>query len=363
MKVLLLAGGTGGHLSPALALAQKLKEESTNFFILSTARATDKTFAAQSDAIWMCVDVKPFTPLWRWLSPSFTLKQGKAFARIWRALRRLRPDVVVGFGSYLSAIGVPMSRMLRIPVILHEQNVIPGKANRWLAPWVSGMAVSFSETKRYFSRRLMVEVTGNPLRWKAGSISRQEARSYFRFDDIRPVLLVMGGSQGSQAINRIVLSMWRQVSPQDRYHIQVLHITGFEESQYAQELYRELGMEARVFSFLKEMPAAYAAATLAIGRAGATAIAEMVAAQVPAILIPYPYAGGHQRANALWMEQAGGALAIEQDHLTPQRLWQEIAVLLSASSDRLVRMRVALTAHKDGTAVDKLRALMERVAG
>ena len=373
MKTLLVAGGSGGHLTPAVALAENLQAQGP-CLILSTERPMDRIFAASSPVEWVTVDLKKFTPLWRWLSPPYLVHQGRALRRIWSVVRQTRPDIVVGFGGYLSAAGIAVAKAAGLPAVIHEQNLLPGRANRWLALLADAVAVSFPETRQHLSGGPKVEVTGNPLRPSFGQVGFKQARGAFGFDLERPVLLVMGGSQGSQAINGLILAMWENQPLEKRNQVQVLHLTGTQEASRTEAAYRRLGLEARVYPFFHEMDLAFAAATLAVSRAGATTITEMIALQVPAILIPYPHAGSHQRANARWIEERSGAVVleeaplrgtsldrnVEEEGLTPQRLWEKVQEILF-SPQRIAQMRQALGSCADGSAVDRLGNLVRRL--
>ncbi len=365
MRTVLVAGGSGGHLIPALTLAEHLKGRAS-CFLLTTSRPVESVLLRQAQdertpLQWKRVDLKRFTPVWRWLWPGYLIHQLKAVRQIRLILQEFRPDVVVGFGGYLSAAGVFIARRSRIPTVLHEQNLLPGSANRWFASLTDTVAVSFPQTKDFLSRRARVEVTGNPIRPHLKQADPQQARRFFGFDDRRPVLVIMGGSQGSQAINRLTLRMWEGASVPEQQEIQVIHLAGPAEISSIEERYHRRGIEARVYGFLQEMEMAYAAAGMAISRAGATSIAEMTALQVPAILIPYPHAGGHQLANARWMESCGGALVCEEAGLTPAALWEKVSAFLKRP-DRLAQMRAALQAQSDGSAVERLARVVEKAA-
>lgn len=359
MKALIVAGGSGGHLIPALTLARRLRRWGA-CVILSTTRPVDQTLRDGSELKWIAVDLDRFTPLRRWLFPPYAFGQVRALRRVWKAVRRFRPDIVIGFGGYLSAVGVFTARLSGFPTLVHEQNFLPGQANRWLAPYADAVAVSFPETQKYLSPRARVEVTGNPIPHERGSISFEEARAHFGFDRERPLLLVVGGSQGSRFINAVTLKMWEGFLPSERGRFQVLHLAGPEASSVS-EAYRRMGMSAKVYPFMREMDAAYTAATAAISRAGATTIAQMCAFQLPALLIPYPYAGGHQRANARWMESLGAAVVLEEKQLKADTLRREVGVLVD-NPQRLARMREVLAVRSDGSAVDRLETLVRRLA-
>jgi UDP-N-acetylglucosamine--N-acetylmuramyl-(pentapeptide) pyrophosphoryl-undecaprenol N-acetylglucosamine transferase len=362
MNVLLVAGGSGGHLVPAMALADHLRPDS-RCFLMSTRRPVDQILWAEGSRTlqWETVGLQPFTPVWRWFSPPYVARQLRAAAQIRSVIRRSQPDVVVGFGGYLSAVGVIAARGEGIPCVIHEQNVIPGRANRWLSRVADAVAVSFPETVRFLPKNASVETTGNPLRLRAGALGAAEPRAEFGLNAEQPVLLVMGGSQGSQTVNKTVAQMWRRTPARLRDRVQVIHLAGAHGVSEVEQAYRRLGMPAKVFPFLHRMELALSVATLAISRAGATGIAEMAAMGVPSILIPYPHAGRHQRANAQWAREIGGAIMLEERELSPDRLRFEMERLLF-DPERLERMRRALQSHSDGAAAQRLGDLVRKIA-
>lgn len=364
MKVVLVAGGSGGHLVPALALAEDLRGGgSDQCWMMSTRRPVDELMGSgmEAEGSWSSVDLKRFTPLWRWLNPLFVSGQVRSMGEIGKILGRIRPDVVVGFGGYLTAAAVVSARARGIPTVIHEQNVLPGRANRWLARWSDAVAVSFPQTLTHLPRNARSRLTGNPIRARPQGWTRGKGCALFGFDAARPVVLAMGGSQGSRAVNRLILEVWEGISGGERAALQVLHLTGPAGFEEVRSRYRDLKMTARVIPFLKEMPAALSAATLAVSRAGATAICEMTAFGVPALLIPYPHAGAHQTANARWMSSVGGAVVLEERRTGPGELWKELRGLL-ADEGRRGRMQESLQTHADGSAASRLGAFVREVA-
>jgi len=349
---------------PAMALAEHLQSED-RCFLVSTRRPVDQILSADGSRSvkWETVGLQPFLPVRRWFSAGYLSCQFQAAGKVRSIIQQVRPDVVVGFGGYLSAVGVMAARGAGIPTVIHEQNVLPGRANRWLARVADAVAVSFPETGRYLPKRTAVETTGNPLRIQAGGVTAEKARAELGLDPKRPLLLVMGGSQGSRTVNRVVLGMWELIPPAKRQEFQVLHLAGPQEHGFVERAYGGLGGGVKhvVVPFLHQMDLALAAATLAVSRAGATGIGEMAVMGVPSILIPYPYAGGHQRANARWMQEAGGAVVLEEKDLSADRLMREVQGLL-ADPKRMEGMRQALRRHADGAAAGRLAELVRRVA-
>jgi UDP-N-acetylglucosamine--N-acetylmuramyl-(pentapeptide) pyrophosphoryl-undecaprenol N-acetylglucosamine transferase len=174
------------------------------------------------------------------------------------------------------------------------------------------------------------------------------------------VMLVMGGSQGAEAINRLVLSMWAQLPQKIRQTFQVIHLAGMRQAHWVEAQYLHLGMDARVFPFLDRIDQALASADLAIGRAGATSIAELAAFGLPAILIPYPYAGRHQWANAQWVRSIGGAVVLAEREATAQRLWEAVKTMIQPET--LGAMRRALVGKANVSAADRLAEWIRQIA-
>lgn len=320
-RVLITAGGTGGHLYPAQALAQQLKKLSSPLDVLFVAGglASNRYFDRSSFPFHEIVS----TPLLS-KNPIKTLKGLShlilGVKQSIAILKRYRPDVVVGFGSYFTVPILLAAKWLKIPIILHEANSIPGKANKWLAPLATTIAYHFPSTAAHFKQQ-SVEV-GLPLRegYHLNAISRDEALAYYRLQPDRQILLVCGGSQGARAINQLIqecLPVIRNLS------LQVIHLTGDEKK--AAELvavYREYEISAVVKPFESQMQMAWRAASGFVGRSGASTMAEAVEFEVPGILIPYPHAtDNHQEKNADFLvETVGSAWKLIEQKTTPKKL-------------------------------------------
>lgn len=329
LKVLLVAEGSGGHLIPALQVAHTLAGSGAQATVWYAQRAQTAPLAlalaqqareasVQIDAIPDDASTNPLARLWRCRA-------------LWRRAERcfdtFAPDVVVGFGGWMSAPIVLAARARGIGCLLHEQNVVMGRTNRLLSRWVNRVAVSFKETQPTVRWTPSV-MTGLPVRRAIGQMTRAEAAARFQFDPERPTLLVLGGSQGSRCINRLMLELVGQLSAEERRAWQIVHMTGSAEEQTVREAYAARQLRAWVGGFLPDMEAAYAHADLVVGRAGASTIAELARCGMPAILIPYPHAGGHQRANARAVEAVGGGIVIEESEATVERLLADVRKLL-----------------------------------
>jgi len=241
----------------------------------------------------------------------------------------------VGFGGWVSAPVVLAARVRRIGCVLHEPNVVMGRANRWLARWADRIAVSFRETQDALNGTPAV-MTGLPVRDRIGRSSRAQGAARCGLQPDRPTLLVLGGSQGARALNRLMTEMVARCSPEERRSWQLIHLVGPADEAVVRAAYAAHGVRAWVRPFLVEMEAAYAQADVAIARAGASTIAELARCALPAILIPYPHAGAHQRSNARLVEAVGGGVVMEESAATPDRLLGAVRRILA--DERLRRM-------------------------
>lgn len=331
-RIVLAAGGTGGHLYPAQALAQQVLKrmpEAEILFVaggLSTNRYFDRTQFAFRE-----VNTPPLSlrrPL-KLIGGLASLAKG-----LWQTdklLRQFAPALVVGFGSYYTLPVVLAARRRQIPIILHEANSVPGKANQWLSPFASCIGVHFPSTAKYF-KKPVIEV-GLPLRpgYTPQAVRRDEALSYFALKADQPTLLVFGGSQGAQAINRFMAASVSQL----KQPLQVIHLTGDEEATRALTAhYAVQGLEACVKTFESKMHYAWCAADLFIGRAGASTIAEAIAFNVPGILIPYPFANRHQSFNASFFVDIGGGMQVDEQNLTVDTLVSAIHAVMNTRCER-----------------------------
>lgn len=330
-RIVISAGGTGGHLFPAQALAQQLTKEPSSpeiLFVaggLKTSKYFDRLhFPYEEVACGPLLSKNPIK-CWRGLRDL-----AKGISQSVTILKRVRPHLVVGFGSYYTVPIVLAARWLNIPILLHEANSIPGKANSWLASLATCVGVNFPVSKNYFKGRV-VEV-GLPLRegYQAGAVGRDAAHHYYGLDPCRTTLMIFGGSQGAQAINQKVkecLPLFKALS------LQVIHFTG--KAEMVNELsqsYALHNISSRVKVFEDKMQMAWAAADAFIGRSGASAIAEAIEFEVPGLLIPYPFATDqHQDKNAdFFVDDVGAGWKLSEEQLTGENLSEKISALFSA---------------------------------
>ncbi len=335
IKVLLVAEGSGGHLIPALEVANALAQAGARAHVWYAQRQHMAPLAEglTRETLHGSVEIRPI-PLRA--STGLTRRLwhcGQLWSSAHRCFDALAPDVVVGFGGWVSAPVVLAARRRGIRCVLHEQNAVMGRANRWLARWVDRMALSFPETQRTATGTRSV-ITGMPVRLRIGTASRVESARRFGLDPERPTLLILGGSQGARAVNRLMIRAAERFSSDELKTWQLLHVSGPADASMVEDAYARMGVASWVAPFVVEMDAAYAQADVVIARAGASTIAELACCGLPAVLIPYPHAGGHQRVNAAMVEASGGGLMIEEREATPERL---LAMVRRILTDRRLR--------------------------
>jgi UDP-N-acetylglucosamine--N-acetylmuramyl-(pentapeptide) pyrophosphoryl-undecaprenol N-acetylglucosamine transferase len=277
---------------------------------------------------------------------------GQLWSQSQRALGAFSPDVVVGFGGWVSGPVLLAANHRRIRCLLHEQNVQVGCANRWLIPWVDRVAISFEAT-RPLLRGAPSVLTGLPIRVSIGNSSREAAAQRFGLEVGRPTLLIMGGSQGARTINRLAADAFAALRPEEVKRWQVIHVTGAADESLVRSAYASRSLRAYVAPFLAEMELAYAHTDLVISRAGASTIAELARCGKPAVLIPYPHAGAHQRANARVVASVGGAVILEESDATPARFLETVRRALS-DPQRLAAMADGVKALAMPDATDRL---------
>jgi UDP-N-acetylglucosamine--N-acetylmuramyl-(pentapeptide) pyrophosphoryl-undecaprenol N-acetylglucosamine transferase len=273
-------------------------------------------------------------------------------------IRRFRPDIVFGSGGYASVAAVSAGWLMRKTVVIQEQNSIPGLANRTLAPMAKRLYLGFESAKGYFRENAPVVVTGNPLRAAIAPGPDPAARADFGLPGNGPVVLVFGGSQGAMTLSRAAAGYLLR-----RGDVQAIVQTG--ESGYEEIREQLSGAAGRVFvsPYIDDIGRAYAAADVALARAGALSVSELAAAGLPSVLVPYPHcADDHQRHNASVLVEAGGALMIEDSKLDPDSLSASLDPIIDGPGV-LDRMRAALAPWQDLRAAAEIADDMERLAG
>jgi len=302
-RILFAGGGTGGHVFPGVALAQHAPDAQVHW--LCTSRPFDAAQLSRENIPFEALE----SPRWRGFT-GFLGPMARAILASARCIRDFRPDVLVGVGGYGTVPPVIAAKSLGLPFVLLEQNVRPGKANRFLAPGAARIYVQWAGARSAFpgcGDRIVV--TGSPLRKQLRRMPREQALGRFGLGIDLPTLAVVGGSQGAEALNRGVVEALNGTATK----LQIIHVTGKSQVEGVREAYAAKGARAVVVDFVSDMDSLYSAADLVISRAGAMAIAELAAFGTPSVLVPISRSSGdHQRENARAVVKAGGALLIEE---------------------------------------------------
>ncbi len=311
-RVILTTGGTGGHIFPALATAEELRRRYPDLAILflGSAAGPEADLAARAGLEFASLPVRGV--LGKGLKAVGALVgMAQGIARAGAIMRKVRPEIVLGFGGYAAFAGLAAARLRGIPTAVHEQNSIPGLANRVCAKFARRVFLSLPDERRAFSPERTL-LTGNPVRASIAALSATPPKSKA---DFRKRVLIMGGSQGAKAINDAVLANLPALLAAE---VTLWHQTGAADYERVREAYRKAGAEGtRVEAFIQDVAEAYAWADLALCRAGATTVAELTCAALPALFIPFPHAThDHQMHNARQLASSGMADVLDQKELT-----------------------------------------------
>jgi UDP-N-acetylglucosamine--N-acetylmuramyl-(pentapeptide) pyrophosphoryl-undecaprenol N-acetylglucosamine transferase len=356
MRVLISGGGTGGHLFPAIAVAQALSRRDPEGSVLFVGREdgiegrTVPTYKIPFEPI---VAAGLYTEeFWRnWRLPIIIPRA------VWQArgiLRRFRPDVVLGTGGYVSAPVVLASAMAKLPIVLQEQNLVPGRATRMLSRFAAGVAIAFQGSAKLLKARTVL--TGTPVRSEFG-----RRRSAFPRSPKR--VLVLGGSQGAHRINQAIVGAldWMVV----KRGLEVEHQTGEADLGLARAAGERLPAATRnryrPFAFSSEIAGKIYSADLVISRAGASTLSEVSAVGIPMVLVPYPYAGGHQKANARELLEAGAVRVIEDAVCDPEHLVQTLTGV--SEPEKYAGLVSAMGSQGRPEAADRVVDLLYEVRG
>jgi len=332
--VLIMAGGTGGHVFPALAVADELRLRGIPVIWLGTRAGIESRLVPQAGypIEWMSI-----TGLRGKNTITLLLAPVRLLIACWQALSvlfRRNPCAVLGMGGFASGPGGLMAWLIRKPLLVHEQNAIPGLTNKVLAKFATVVLQAFPAVFK------QAKTTGNPVRQSICEINKPEDRDLKHQGNLR--LLVIGGSLGAVKLNEIIPQALEKIEPSQRP--QVVHQTGDRNIDSARIFYSDAGVEAKVEAFIDDMPSAYKWADLVICRAGAMTVFELAAVGIASVLVPYPHAvDDHQTFNAQYLEAAGAAIIKQQDELTADWL---VDVINDFSANRKKLLEMAVAARK-----------------
>jgi len=317
MNILIAAGGTGGHLFPGIAIAQAFmaKDPENQILFVGTGKPFEKTVLAKAGFQHECIRAEGIKGRGLGRQMISLLKLPMAIFESLKLIRHFRPDLLVCMGSYVSGPVAVGAWLMGIPIVLHEQNSVPGITNRMLSCFAGRIYVSFRNSKFEIRNSKKIFFTGNPV--------REEFRNCFSLPTSHFSLLIVGGSQGARAINLALREAIAYIKEKDRFHF--VHQSRPEDEAAVRNAYAEQGISAKVSPFFHDMAALYRKADLVICRAGATTMAEITVMGKAAIFIPYPFAAdNHQALNARSLVDMGAGEMISEKDLDAKMLAEKI---------------------------------------
>lgn len=347
MRVLVTGGGTGGHINPALAAANYLKDKhGAEILFVGTEKGLEKKLVPKDGFPIRFIEVEGLLRKLSVQNLKIAAKYLKAISASKKIIREFKPDVVIGTGGYVCAPVLSAAHALHIPTVIHEQNVIPGVTVKMAARYVDCIAISFQDTLKYLPQKLHKKcvLTGNPIRENMMMLSYESARRKLNLDS-RPFLFMFGGSLGAQKLNETMTAFLNQA---DTSQFQFCAGTGerYYEETMAKIDRSKLGQNVKILPYIFNMDVVMRAADVVVARAGALTISELCALGKPSILIPSPnVAHNHQEYNARSLEKEGAAVVLTEKELTPERFCDAVETLLK---NRIDRQKMANCAEKIG---------------
>lgn len=357
--VVLATGGTGGHVFPAEALAGELEARGVPFALITDSRGRQWQGALSRRPIHYIHSASPTGSLWRRVTAIFALGLGLFDA--WRALGRIGPSAVVGFGGYASVPTMVAARLRRLPAMLHEQNAVLGKANRMVLDGTTRVATSFARTRHLAEDDRRTRLVGNPVREPVRALRSSPYRppSEGRVID----LLVFGGSQGAASFSQVVPEAVLSLPAPLRARLRIVQQCRPEDLDRVRVRYVRAGIVAELAPFFADLPQRLAAAHLVIARSGASTVAELAAVGRPSLLVPYPYAADdHQTANARAFEATGACIVVPHASFTPSTLVSHLMALAEAPQ-RLATMATAAYEAGRPDAAARLADVVAEIVG
>ena len=337
MRIMIGGGGTGGHIYPALALARYVltRDNESEVLFVGSEKGLESKIVPAAGFNLVTIPARGFQRTLKHLGAMLKDIFGGLHGSL-KLINEFRPDVVLGTGGYVAAPLVLSAVLKRLPVVIHEQNALPGLANRLLAPFVTKVCLSFAETAEKMPRFSRIVFTGNPRASEVSAFTREDGRRQFNLDPDDKNILVYGGSRGALKINEVVTAYIKE--KQLPAGVNLIYVTGEIYYREVVDNLKEVPERVTLYEYLQEMPAALASADLAVTRSGATTLAELTALGIPALLIPSPnVVDNHQYYNARLLSDAGAAVLIEEYEFDHHRLAEQIDCLF-ADTELLTEM-------------------------
>ncbi|MCX7698507.1 MAG: undecaprenyldiphospho-muramoylpentapeptide beta-N-acetylglucosaminyltransferase [Candidatus Goldbacteria bacterium] len=347
MNAIFACGGTGGHIFPAIAIAEKLAlRKDVNILFVGSYDGIEKNIIKKYNYKFIFISAKPLiraVTIKNLINTFFNLK---AIFESFKIIKKFNPDIVVGTGGFVSFPVLIAAVLTRKKTLIHEPNVYPGIANRVLGLFVTKITTGFEETKKYFCAQ-KTRVTGNPVRYSILNKNKNDAFKYFELDRNKKTILIMPGSRAARKINDIVISALKKIEEEIK-NIQIIWMTGKADYRKIKKIIIKSKIKIRVFDFIYDSGLAYAVSDVAILRAGASTLAEIVALRIPSILIPYPYAtDNHQEKNAMLFKKYNAAIVIKDSELNDANLIEGLKYLLNNKNNKTIKENIKKLYVKD----------------
>lgn len=358
MRIVIAGGGTGGHLFPGIAIAEEFlkRNAQTKVLFIGTKRGIESRLLNRLGYELQTIEIEGIKGRGTKALVKSAFQIPKSLWQARSILKQFGPDMVIGVGGYASGPAVLAAYLMKIPTFIAEQNAIPGVTNKILGNFADRIFITYAQTQECFPRQKVV-ISGNPVR---ASFTARKAQKDVAGDYRQ--LLIFGGSQGAEAINKSVVDMMPQLQKMGN-KIRVVHQTGLSQMEAVRKAYEQCGIQAVVTDFIVDMAEAYAQADLIICRAGATSLAEITVAGKAAVLIPYPWAANdHQMKNALAMSDAGAAVLIPEKELSGESLFSVIDGILRDESRLRLMEKNALKTGKGEAAATIVDECMKLIA-
>jgi UDP-N-acetylglucosamine--N-acetylmuramyl-(pentapeptide) pyrophosphoryl-undecaprenol N-acetylglucosamine transferase len=355
--IILATGGTGGHIFPALALSEELEKNNYKYIIITDERYKKfvKNYNSKNTFFLPVCNIHKnfFKKILSVLKLSISILQALII------LRRNKPDLVIGFGGYASFPTLFAAKCLKLPIMIHEQNSIVGKTNKFFMAAVTKLATSFNVTagvKEQYKQKIIY--TGNPVRKEIMQISDIEYPSFEKIGYLN--ILIIGGSQGASIFSEVIPAALEKFSPSERNKIKVMQQCRNEDIENVKILYKKINIEAEVVTFFNDVASKLAQANLVISRSGASSIAELCVAKRPAIVVPYPYsAHQHQLHNASVYASSGAGWTMPQDVFTEKTLYELLEKILNDPS--ILQKAINNSVESCGNSVLRLMEVIEEI--
>lgn len=359
MKYLFACGGTGGHVFPALAVAERLKKKNgkkNELLFTGSDNGMEKGLIESRGFAFRGVSARPLVRkafLKNIVNGWFV---AKSFFETGKIIRDFRPDCVFGTGGFASFPAVFVAALFGIRTVIHEPNMEPGLANKLLSHFCSAVTAGFGQTAKTFPKRKTF-VTGNPVRESLFKTTKAQGRRALGIKRTGPVILIMPGSRAARSVNRAAAEALPLFKKKIK-GVSLVWMTGKEDFKMAAEAVKKAGIRAHVFEFINDAASAYAACDAAVLRAGAGTLSEVASLKVPSVLVPYPYAAAnHQEKNAAVFAAGGAAIVISDAKLGPEALAEAVCRIISKTENARMRRVLGLMKFKNGT--DEIIKVME----